>query len=88
MNNTCENDQGTTRQQHLSWDDFGNADDLIDARLFVGRVSDTLVAGNLHREEAIREICFYIMKATAPQLASFLREDLVSTMDGYTFEGL
>jgi hypothetical protein len=86
VESTCEDKQGIVGQQHPSQDSITNTNDSRDAKVFVGRIIDALVAGNLLREEAIREICFYIMGATVPELASFLREDLVSTMDGYAFE--
>lgn len=86
MESTCEDKLGIVGQQHPSQDGVANTNELRDAKVFVGRIIDALVAGNLLREEAIREICFYIMGATLPELASFLREDLVSNMDGHAFE--
>jgi len=82
----CEDKLGIVGQQHPSQDGVANTNELRDAKVFVGRIIDALVAGNLLREEAIREICFYIMGATLPELARFLREDLVSNMDGHAFE--
>lgn len=67
-------------------DNLNHTQDRLDAKVFVTTVINQLKSGSLDSEDAVNEICLYMVDVKGHNLASFLRQIVVKKMDGVNFE--